>query len=701
MRRASARWTWRAASIFVAGAMISSTVAAPVAAAEDSNPQGWYGVVVRHDKSDYEADDARYTLDLTWRAVLEGSGQPIRVSVTSTQTVTLYNSLPAYGQCPTVSVLTATWANLEATSEFSLSDLTGGALLVGREADYGGGGAAFHFTETGVSQSGNWVPDPVAGLRCETGAAQEFEQQGNGLFGGISGHANDGWTTLSGSIETTDQVTEGKSTISWSLSKDGADCDGDGTPNAVDGDDDDDGLPDPGEAEYGTLPCVSDSDGDGLRDGPEVFEYGTDPASSDTDGDGRRDGDEVLGTPASDPLDPDTDNDGIYDGDEIGLGTDPTNPDTDGDGGLDGSEAIGGSDPKDPNSVLPPGGSEPKPPKPKPNRTPVLLLHGISAPVKSLVPQLDPLSAKHDCESEHYWDVMRHQLDVVGGFTRVQTVGYYGLNEARCDIQLGGYGPVAIGAVDNWSLLNHAQCTTQPGAPVEGSCLNDHAEVTAPGARGLTEEYVHTGNTNIRHVAYHFAWMVQQEFGGGPVNVVGHSMGGLVVRYALSAVQRGDPDFPAKLVIPQVVTVGTPFLGGPRYFGRLCNWWDQCVDLQQGTDRSEVQWFFDQVEGNAPPRGSGRSDWSQIHSMHDGIAPPAESLQFAAHHQYVYNEQITFPKGCVGPSDCDHTDMLKITYGPWDGMYRHNIRQPGTWFATTGMPGTTDVVIRALLGDKH
>ena len=48
-----------------------------------------------------------------------------------------------------------------------------------------------------------------------------------------------------------------------------ADCDGDGIPNSVDTDDDNDLLPDTVEVKYGLNPCSADTDGDGVSDGFE------------------------------------------------------------------------------------------------------------------------------------------------------------------------------------------------------------------------------------------------------------------------------------------------------------------------------------------------------------------------------------------------------------------------------------------------
>lgn len=52
------------------------------------------------------------------------------------------------------------------------------------------------------------------------------------------------------------------------------------------GDRDYDGIPDDEEAQYGTDPNRSDTDGDGLSDGEEVFTTNTDPLNPDSDGDG-------------------------------------------------------------------------------------------------------------------------------------------------------------------------------------------------------------------------------------------------------------------------------------------------------------------------------------------------------------------------------------------------------------------------------
>ncbi|MFQ5446582.1 MAG: hypothetical protein ACE5FF_06580, partial [Saprospiraceae bacterium] len=107
------------------------------------------------------------------------------------------------------------------------------------------------------------------------------------------------------------------------------DFDGDGTPNADDPDDDNDGVDDIFDAD--AYNPNSDSDNDGLADNLETHGDSTYDAGTDTD-----------------PLDPDTDNDGIADGTEdinqdgeLALNeTDPLLMDTDGDGLTDGEEDV-------------------------------------------------------------------------------------------------------------------------------------------------------------------------------------------------------------------------------------------------------------------------------------------------------------------------------------------------------------------------
>ena len=101
------------------------------------------------------------------------------------------------------------------------------------------------------------------------------------------------------------------------------DTDGDGIINALDTDDDDDGIETVQEFLLGTNHLLTDSDGDGLADGDEIADLMDEPLDSDKNG--------ILDPVDTDPT-LDQDNDGLTDLVEAKLNTDPKKADSDGDG---------------------------------------------------------------------------------------------------------------------------------------------------------------------------------------------------------------------------------------------------------------------------------------------------------------------------------------------------------------------------------
>ena len=155
------------------------------------------------------------------------------------------------------------------------------------------------------------------------------------------------------------------------------DTDSDGIGNNSDDDDDNDGYPDVIEIAAGTDPLdkedfPEDLDGDGLSDLEEAI-LGTDPENPDTDGDGVDDKEDPFpldpkytkdtdGDGIPDEIDPDDDNDGTPDSEDAFPEDETEQIDTDGDqigdnkdtdddndGYSDQDELLAGSDPKDAN----------------------------------------------------------------------------------------------------------------------------------------------------------------------------------------------------------------------------------------------------------------------------------------------------------------------------------------------------------------
>ncbi|HYW08646.1 MAG TPA: hypothetical protein VE913_16920 [Longimicrobium sp.] len=154
----------------------------------------------------------------------------------------------------------------------------------------------------------------------------------------------------------------------------------------------------------------------------------------------------------------------------------------------------------------------------------VLLIHGF-----------DPLNSGHDCES--IWSQQRDALRALGHTGRIFTVGYYNANR-NCERNVSSTVYTKNYAGD-WTL-------------VQG---------TANGRNGILDH-----NTPIEHAAYRVAWAIAKENtdnGAASVRAVVHSMGGLVVRYAVQQASMGNSNFPtlAQMNLTRVWTLGTPHLG--------------------------------------------------------------------------------------------------------------------------------------------
>ena len=142
--------------------------------------------------------------------------------------------------------------------------------------------------------------------------------------------------------------------------------------------------------------------------------------------------------------------------------------------------------------------------------------------------------------------------------------------------------------------------------------------------------YGHTGsshdnNTDIRHLAWHFAhWLRAYVPGDPPVDVVGHSMGGLIVRYALGK-QSGD--WPA-LNIEDVVTLGSPHAGV-----NFASW----NGTVQGDQMEPTSFFIGWLaQYAANPQGPGGTEWTVIGSSGDVIVPRVTATNMNAAERVRY-----------------------------------------------------------------
>ena len=135
--------------------------------------------------------------------------------------------------------------------------------------------------------------------------------------------------------------------------------------------------------------------------------------------------------------------------------------------------------------------------------------------------------------------------------------------------------------------------------------------------KGCDGTKAHTTGTDIRHLGYHLAWQIYDEFTskGHTVEIMAHSMGGLIVRYALQKVQSGHPDFPPSLKVDEVMTFGTPH-GGVAVANLGCFLGIGCP--KQVDQMKPGSSFLDGLWDNAP-RGSqiGSPTWTTYGSEAD------------------------------------------------------------------------------------
>jgi hypothetical protein len=173
----------------------------------------------------------------------------------------------------------------------------------------------------------------------------------------------------------------------------------------------------------------------------------------------------------------------------------------------------------------------------------------------------------------------------------------------------------------------------------------------------------HTGGTSITHLGYHLAWYIYDHYTsvGQPVDVVGHSMAGVMIRYALAQVERGHASFPPRLLVEDVVTLGAPH-DGVKPIIETCPT-RQCRQMEP--DSAFLNW----LRRNAwEPDGAGGTDWTVIGAVDDNYVTAASGVAMGACHKVKY----------LGSSNVEHFDLLHDASGAQtaDVEYRDC---PGSW----------------------
>lgn len=156
-------------------------------------------------------------------------------------------------------------------------------------------------------------------------------------------------------------------------------------------------------------------------------------------------------------------------------------------------------------------------------------------------------------------------------------------------------------------------------------------------------------HTSITEYGRLLAWEIYNRHSryGQSVDIVAHSMGGLVARAAITGTAKnGLPNWPPHLYVEDVVTIGTPHNG--TGIARGC-FSAQCVDMRPDSDF--LNWLADNAQAD------GGTDWTMIGTADDDAVPIGSATgesggaghyvryyarQRLEHHQQAENVSGTF-----------------------------------------------------------
>ncbi len=220
--------------------------------------------------------------------------------------------------------------------------------------------------------------------------------------------------------------------------------------------------------------------------------------------------------------------------------------------------------------------------------TPVLFVHGLSFGLGR---------AGKDCND---WDTMTERYRSYGHDGPLVTIKYYD-SDRNCSHAISHHPDIADRHL-RWYASGH-------------------------------KDGHHTNDTDIRHLAYHLAWYINDHWGSQTnVEVVAHSMGGLIMRYALS--QTGKPGWPALLMVTHVTTLGTPHRGsGDANYCQFGSY--QCKQMKPTSEF--MHWMKLNVQN---PQGYPSTDWTLIASDDDERVADWSGTGMVAEHYAVYTDGV-------------------------------------------------------------
>jgi hypothetical protein len=262
----------------------------------------------------------------------------------------------------------------------------------------------------------------------------------------------------------------------------------------------------------------------------------------------------------------------------------------------------------------PPLSSPETPPTPSSSETPptsdtppIVFVHGYKPNKNPLVPARRGSPDGHDCQN--YWgDAMKFLSD--RGYSDLRTVKYYS-GDTNC--QNGN--DEGIYSSDLHDDLYITACLDYPSGKADNEGTNDES---------------------LYHLSCLFAQYLYHNFGNRSVILVGHSLGGVLMRETMYQMQEnaGKSPYPPTIGhVTEAITFNTPHAGPKDFLAILA-----CGGCRNGAEVKADSELMQELRnyGRNPQTSAGWTSWTAIGSECDPVMPAKSSIDMDASHAVVY-----------------------------------------------------------------
>jgi pimeloyl-ACP methyl ester carboxylesterase len=221
----------------------------------------------------------------------------------------------------------------------------------------------------------------------------------------------------------------------------------------------------------------------------------------------------------------------------------------------------------------------------------------------------------------------------------------------------------------------------------------------------------HEGTTNedLRHLSCLLAWYIWDHFtsSGVAVKLIGHSMGGILIRQTLADTPYVGA-FPPYITVEDVATAGSPHQGmisASAFF--YCGSCSQVAQIEQAN--SFMQWLNSTtIRGGfgRDPQGNTGTDWTTMSSFDDEVLAWCASV-FDSFNGYISSHsnaiECGFMPGAthlvayIGPTpDYNHGGYLTDEATTWDADMSYSDSNGQYWSTSVSMPHSIKTMMYAI-----